>query len=821
MSGRKVRSSRIVIDKSNVSSANEDSFSSTLETSRIQEKDQLTHLNSRLATYIDRVRQLEAENNRLQVQIRDIEVVEKKEKNNLADRFEAEKARLRRALDIANDEVSKNKIEYDAARAEVKRLKPQVEKLERELRGAEEQAMHAQSMSDQSLAKQKTLQSRNDKLALDNDDLRKQNGFLRDQVEGLKKAIEDESLLRAAANNKVKSLEEDLAFALEAHRGELEEVRHKRQVDMTTYAKQVNDEYQSKLQDQLAEMRAHFQANLSQNKASFEEAYKNKLNDARERQEAAMDEAMRLRARVRELETSSSGNASLVEKLRAELESLSRMFQDKLEDKDARILELNKEIERMMNEFRDLLDVKIQLDAELRTYQALLEGEEERLNLTEQSNNSMSTHHVSFSTGSGSANRGVKRRRVEVNGEDQGVDYLSTRSKLNKETTGPVGIDEVDENGSWVRIANSIDEEVHIGGYKLVVKAGNKEASFQFNHRMKLSPLASATVYSAESDGKHEPPHTYVMKKQNWPIGENPSARLEDAEGDVVSSITVETVESTDPSDPAERCSIIAISRKIEELSTGSAYCQLTHYLFPDKINLKKIKFNPKSETDILNNWKTLTTSWKEIGIDKPVDVEKLKKGKFQDNFEFFQWFYKFFNANLPNEDNYDPITARNAEPLPALSSRSGAAVRAAPRSSPAAAAPKPKPPAPALGPARRNNANNVVQPQPQVNENVKTESQKEKEYELEKKQLEEIAASLEKERDFYFEKLRAIEDLCTASKNALAPLNLEAVLEILYKNNEDGGESPATTPVQNDDDDELLLVPQRNALPLEEEETF
>lgn len=46
---------------------------------------------------------------------------------------------------------------------------------------------------------------------------------------------------------------------------------------MTTYAKQINDEYQSKLQDQLAEMRARFQAQLAANKGAFEEAYKNKV----------------------------------------------------------------------------------------------------------------------------------------------------------------------------------------------------------------------------------------------------------------------------------------------------------------------------------------------------------------------------------------------------------------------------------------------------------------------------------------------------------------------------------------------------------------
>ncbi|EGT38006.1 hypothetical protein CAEBREN_12303 [Caenorhabditis brenneri] len=559
------RSSRIVsLERSANSSlsnggAGDDSFGSTLlETSRLQEKDHLTSLNSRLATYIDKVRQLEQENNRLQVQIRDIEVVEKKEKSNQADRFEAEKARLRRALDLAQDELAKYKIEYDAAKVEVKKLKPQVDKLERELAGAEEQALHAQSIADQSQAKQKTLQARNDKLVVENDDLKKHNITLRDTVEGLKKAVEDETLLRTAANNKIKALEEDLAFALQQHKGELEEVRHKRQVDMTTYAKQMNDEYQSKLQDQIAEMRAQFQNNLAQNKAAFEDAYKNKLNDARERQESAVSEALHLRARVRDLETSSSGNASLIERLRAELDTLKRSFQEKLDDKDARISELNQEIERMMSEFHDLLDVKIQLDAELKTYQALLEGEEERLNLTQDNSRNTSVHHVSFASGGASAQRGVKRRRVvDVNAEEQDIDYLNRRSKLNKETIGPVGIDEVDEEGKWVRVANNSDEEQTIGGYKLVVKAGNKEASFQFSSRMKLAPHASATVWSAESGAVHNPPEVYVMKKQQWPIGENPSARLEDSEGDIVSSITVELSESSDPSDPADRCSIM------------------------------------------------------------------------------------------------------------------------------------------------------------------------------------------------------------------------------------------------------------------------
>lgn len=38
--------------------------------------------------------------------------------------------------------------------------------------------------------------------------------------------------------------------------------------------------------------------------------------------------------------------------------------------------------------------------------------------------------------------------------------------------------------------------------------------------------------------------------------------------------------------------------------------------------------------------------------------MDKLIKGRFQDNFEFLQWFKKFFDANYDGRE-YDPLEAR------------------------------------------------------------------------------------------------------------------------------------------------------------------
>ena len=49
-------------------------------------------------------------------------------------------------------------------------------------------------------------------------------------------------------------------------------------------------------------------------------------------------------------------------------------------------------------------------------------------------------------------------------------------------------------------------------------------------------------------------------------------------------------------------------------------------------------------------------------------------KGKFQDNFEFVQWFKKFFDANFDGKE-YDPIAARDGIPLVAAEGRATAVV--------------------------------------------------------------------------------------------------------------------------------------------------
>ncbi|CAD2097645.1 EB1 homolog, putative [Plasmodium vinckei] len=102
---------------------------------------------------------------------------------------------------------------------------------------------------------------------------------------------------------------------------------------------------------------------------------------------------------------------------------------------------------------------------------------------------------------------------------------------------------------------------------------------------------------------------------------------------------------------------------KIEQCSNGAIYIQLLDILFPNKSVLHKAKWNAKMEYECIVNYKLIQSVFNKLGIKKDMDVDKLIKGKYQDNLEFLQWFKAFFErlVDYNNEQiaNYDPMERR------------------------------------------------------------------------------------------------------------------------------------------------------------------
>ncbi|XP_062142662.1 microtubule-associated protein RP/EB family member 1-like [Drosophila sulfurigaster albostrigata] len=94
---------------------------------------------------------------------------------------------------------------------------------------------------------------------------------------------------------------------------------------------------------------------------------------------------------------------------------------------------------------------------------------------------------------------------------------------------------------------------------------------------------------------------------------------------------------------------------KIDHLGTGAAYCSLMDILFPDSVNMRRVKFASLLENDFKNNFALLQQAFKKHGVEKIIPVNELVKGKFQDNYDFVIWFRLFYNANFKKvAEGYD-----------------------------------------------------------------------------------------------------------------------------------------------------------------------
>lgn len=80
--------------------------------SRIQEKDELRHLNDRLANYIQRVQELEGERSSMLFQLEEREESKRREMGNVRRLYEEELADVRKSLDELAGERARLQIEH-------------------------------------------------------------------------------------------------------------------------------------------------------------------------------------------------------------------------------------------------------------------------------------------------------------------------------------------------------------------------------------------------------------------------------------------------------------------------------------------------------------------------------------------------------------------------------------------------------------------------------------------------------------------------------------------------------------------------------------
>ncbi|KAI6222633.1 hypothetical protein M3Y95_00914300 [Aphelenchoides besseyi] len=482
----------------------------TIRDSREKEKKEISDLNDRLATYIEKVRFLEAQNRKIQTDLKGLQNKKGKDTENIRQMFESE-------LNEAKKLIAETNRHRDQAVQELTDLNKEVTAMMKKLSDATRDRavdndklaaiLHRLSTIDSEV---KFYQRRIESVDEEIRRIKNENNGLLTQLQRFRTDLDQETLNRIDQQNQVQTLLEETEFLRRLHEQELRDLRAMASRDTTNE----NREYfKNELASAIRDIRQEYDQIVNLNRNDVESWYRLKVQEiqtqsARQNMEKGyqQEEVKRLRvqlgdlrAKLADLESKNNLLQGTIQQLHGQIEDDQQNYEQSLNDRDKQIRKVREECQGLMVELQMLLDTKQSLDAEIALYRRMLDGEGNISGLKQVLDQSSQSH------------TGTAVLRLEMPSSSRVDSPTSQRSSFQRSAKGNVAIQDISPDGHFIVLQNTHrakDEKLSEWRLKRQV-TGNPEVTFTFPKKFVLKAGKQMRIY-ARGCGANLPPDQLV-----------------------------------------------------------------------------------------------------------------------------------------------------------------------------------------------------------------------------------------------------------------------------------------------------------------------